>query len=145
MLQRHAERNPRFRVEGAVLIDRNALACSRFLGNQATVKTAGGIFQAAVQIFNAGSGQNVPVGVVGTCALAAAADPNAVRVDRSGSVRELLDSAIGQVKGIVWLAVEGTDGTCGVGLYGREAPRPAGLGDSTSDERFCVIQIGKVL
>jgi len=106
---------------------------------------SGHVFQAAVAAFNAGSGQDIPAGAVGTCAVGVTkGSTDQVHVSKATTVREALDEAVAQVSGIVWLAVEGTDGTCGLGLYGRDTPPANAPAMPTGDERFCLVQIAKI-
>ena len=100
---------------------------------------------AAVAIFNAGSGQNVPNGVVGTCSIGVAAGTSeTVSVSTRGTVRQVLEAAVSQAAGVVWLAVEGVEGTCALGLYARDELRRHSEPDAAGDRPFCAVQIGKV-
>ena len=145
MLSRHLERSPRFAINDRVLSDAAARSCETFLNRRVSVDFTGHVFLAAVAVFNAATGLNVPAGAVGTCALGVAkGSSDQVHVFKAATVKEALNETVGQVSGVVWLAVEGTDGTCGVGLYGRDTP-PTGAPPMTiGDDRFCLLQIAKV-
>ena len=142
VLRRHVDGSGRFQVRGSVLIDTTATACRRFLNRPVAVKASGHVFGAAVAIYNAGSGQNVPNGVVGTCAVGVATGTGDVSVSIKGPVRQVLEAAVSQVGGVVWLAVESVEGTCALGLYSRDELRQP---DAAGDRPFCAVQIGKVL
>ncbi len=142
ILRRHVDGSGRFTVRGNVLSDTTATGCRAFLNPPVAVTASGHVFGAAVTIFNAGSRQHIPNGIVGTCAIGVAAGtPETVRVSIQGSVRQALDAAVSQAAGVVWLAVEDVDGACALGVYSRdELRRAAGSGNGP----FCAVQIGKV-
>jgi hypothetical protein len=142
MLRRHVGRDARFALTGNVIVDATARSCRALLTRSAVVDARGTVFQAAVAAFNAATRKNIPVGAVGTCAIGVARGDDAVRLKGRMSLRAALQSAVGQVAGVVWLAVEGVDGRCGVGLLSRDEfrmkhPQPG-------DDTFCTIQIATV-
>lgn len=146
MLRRHSERSSRFEVKGNVLSDGTAVGCGTFLDRQITVDTSAAVLPAVVAIFNAGSGQKIPAGVVGSCGLEVAKGTrDSVRLSGAYSVGEALDQATMQVSGVVWLAVEDVHGSCSIGLYGRDGLRePPGSQFAAGDGTFCMVQIGNV-
>jgi hypothetical protein len=145
ILRRHADGSGRFTVRGNVLRDTTATACQAFLSRPAAVTVSGHVFGAAVAIFNAGSGQHIPNGIVGTCAIGVAAGTReTVSGSMTGSVQEALEMAVSQVAGVVWLAVEDVDGACALGVYSRDELRRAAQPAGAEESPFCAVQIGKV-
>jgi hypothetical protein len=143
LLRRHLERNARLELSDNAIVDKTAQTCRSLLNRPIVVDAHGTVFRVAVSAFNAASGQDVPSGAMGSCAVGVAGGNDAVRLSGRMSLRRALDFAVAQVRGVVWLAVEGADGTCGVGLYSRDALRMH-RPEVTSEDAFCMMQIGKV-
>lgn len=146
VLRRHVDSSGRFQVRGNVLIDTTATACRAFLNRRVAVTVSGHVFGVAVRIFSAGSRQNIPTGVVGTCAIGVATGTReTVSVSMKNSVGQALEAAVSQAAGVVWLAVEDVDGTCALGLYSRDEIRRHRPFAASGDGPFCAVQIGKVV
>jgi hypothetical protein len=145
MWGRHVERTARLELSNGVILDTTAHSCKSLIDRPIVVDVKGTVFQAVVTAFNAASGQNVPtLGGMGTCAVGVKrGTANSVQLSGQMSLRKALDAAVGQVSGVVWLAVEGTDGTCGVGLYSGDALRMS-RPDASGEDAFCMMQVGKV-
>jgi hypothetical protein len=124
-------------------VDTTARACAALLRRPVVVDIDDTVFLSTVAVFSSATGQKIPRGSVGTCAIGVARGHDAVRLRGRFSLREALDSAVRQAEGVVWLAVEGADGTCGIGLYARDGLRMH-RPEAANDDAFCMMQVGKV-
>jgi hypothetical protein len=145
ILGRHVDGSRRFVVQGSLLVDSTATGCRAFVSRRVAVTVSGHVFGAAVAIFNAGSRQNIPKGIVGTCAIGVAKGTReTVSASMRGSVRQALEMAVSQAAGVVWLAVEDVDGRCALGMYARDELRRAAQPAGADEGPFCAVQIGRV-